>query len=293
MWSKQKSEINSSFSEVEGVLSKTEKLPASPSSSLKREQLLSEASSLLDELEEKIFQLSTSRTNPIEKKDIESWEESRWELSLKLQRLSRPLNPSTSQPLGPSTPQRLSPSTPQPLDASTPRFTFEAKIGGVLVDRGKEAVTNIHAVIREINSRIVDIEEEVADQRERLVSVRDKVERTQSLLDKSKRAASHFSKLLYQDLVIKALIIIIAVVIIAIFIAGLWLKQHKSKTDLSNMEALNRPIGEEDFSKIVEAEFVRSKPRKEKILGGSSRKSVSAAGRARLTRGRAMGGRAV
>ena len=300
MWSKQKSEINSSFSEIEDILAKAEKHPITSSSSFKREQLLSEASSLLDELEEKIFLLSTTRTNPIEKKDIENWEESRWELSLKLQRLSR-ANASTAQHLSPSTPQHLSPSTPQQLNSSTPqqhnpstpRFTFEAKIGAVLVDRGKEAVSNIHSVIREINSRIVDIEEEVADQRERLVSVRDKVERTQSLLDRSKRAASHFSKLLYQDLVIKALIVIIAVVIVAIFVAGLWLKQYKTKTDLSNMEALNKPLAEEDFSKIIEAEFVRLKPLKNKISRSTYRKSVSLAGKAKLTRGRTIDGRVV
>lgn len=241
MWSEKRSQINSSFLQIERRLETAKTLRASEQSNF-----IDETEKHLAILDDEIFNISLNRTNPAEIKDIEGWEDRRATLSIEILKLRKG-----------ALKVKVEPSKIDNLVSEGNDLTLQVHIGNNLVSRGKAAIQNIGNVIREINKNIDDIEEEVMLHREKLLSVKDKMEGTQSMLDQSKKVAGNFAKMLYHDIAIKVLICVISIAIVSIFCAAMMMKTKKKTIDKEQMESINKEAVDADYNQVNEKDFYR------------------------------------
>ena len=251
MWSEKRSQINSSFLQIERRLETAKTLRTSEQSNF-----IDETEKHLSILEDEIFNISLNRTNPAEIKDIEGWEDKRAALSIEILKLRKGVSK-----------VKVEPSKFDNLVNEGNDLTLQAHIGNNLVSRGKAAIQNIGNVIREINKNIDDIEEEVILHREKLLSVKDKMESTQSMLDQSKKIAGNFAKMLYHDIAIKVLICVISIAIVSIFCTAMMMNTKKKTIDKEKMENINKESVDADYNQISEKDFYRLEVAQENKTG--------------------------
>lgn len=88
------------------------------------------------------------------------------------------------------------------------------QIGQEALDTGEEALEKL----RQANRMMMDMEEEVFEQRLKLLRIRDNINESQSLTNRSKEALNYFSKVLAKDKLIRILVVVMAILLIGIFI---------------------------------------------------------------------------
>lgn len=71
------------------------------------------------------------------------------------------------------------------------------------------------------------IDDEVMMQREKLLSINEKVKETQSILFRTKQLVNFFSKAVNDDSIIKGFIVVIAIICIVLFALALGIKYRK------------------------------------------------------------------
>ena len=88
------------------------------------------------------------------------------------------------------------------------------EIGQEAINKGEEILEKL----RKANQMMMDMEEEVFEQRLKLLRIRDNINESQSLANRSKEVLDYFSKALAKDKIIRILVVIMSILIIGIFV---------------------------------------------------------------------------
>lgn len=145
--------------------------------------------------------------------------------------------------------------------------------GDKLIEKGKAKIQSMQNAINNMNEVLNDIEEEIMNQKEALTKTNEVFQKARGMLDLSKKMTKDFSKLLYQDLIIKILIGFIAVAIIAIFVMAKFYKNKKVATvtqDLRNQSEITAA----EYQSIMEVLFDENAISQSKQNAKNSRKDA-------------------
>jgi hypothetical protein len=122
----------------------------------------------------------------------------------------------------------------------------------------KEGKNRALAMLHTINNMKEDItliDDEVMMQREKLLSINDKLKETQSVITQTKRLISYFSKAVYDDLFIKILIGLIVVIIIVILAMAINIKIKRGNLVNDKSEKDKSEAAVDNYDDIDEVMF--------------------------------------
>jgi len=118
--------------------------------------------------------------------------------------------------------------------------------------KGVDTTKNILKDVKLMNMKLDDITDLVRLQRQKLLSLHNKIEQSQNYMNRSKKIIQGFSKELYGDCIIKTLIILISFVM---FVIGVAAVKYKMKSEILIGKNNSDVIADIDYGVIDETMF--------------------------------------
>jgi hypothetical protein len=234
MGDKQKLKIESLLNNVEGRLFSLADL-----THVDRSREYTSLKSLLRSLETDIqrFQINEYTSFP---KECDKFERKHSELSDALAKA----NPIGDSELG------RGPVTDQDFNMMGPVFEANNQLR-----EGKVRALMMLHTINNMKEEVILIEDEVMIQRERMLSINDKLKESQSVLAQTRHLVSFFTKAVYDDVFIKALIALIVISILVVFVMAISIKIRKDNINNIKIELEKRAAEEDNYDDIDEVMF--------------------------------------